>query len=110
MNKNVTFGLLTSLIVVTASFFSSSLPDGLEYTAEKLGFLNSGVSGSALLKDYSIALMDKGALSTAVAGLIGIAVILGMARLFTELSTYHSFKLHNKKQYKPYPQTKHPIE
>ncbi len=90
MNNNVKFGVLASLIVVAASFFASSFPDGLEFIAEKLGFLHKGVSGSAIMKDYSIAILGNGAISTAVAGLIGIVVILSVFALFTKVTTFNN--------------------
>ncbi len=62
-------------MVVAASFFASSFPDGLDYLAGKLGFLQKGVSRSAFMKDYSVSFLGAGALSTASSGIIGITVI-----------------------------------
>ena len=78
MNNSVKFGLFITLIVVSASLLASSFPDGLESISKKLGFLNQAASGSALMKNYSISFLGQGALSTAVAGLMGIAVILSV--------------------------------
>ena len=70
------------LIVVAASFFASSFPDGLDYLAGKLGFLHKGMSGSAIMKNYSMTILGGGPLSTAISGLVGIGVILGLFVLF----------------------------
>ena len=87
MKSSVKFGLFTTLIVVFASLFASSFPDGLESISKKLGFLNQAASGSALMKNYSISFLGQGALSTVIAGLIGIAVIMSMFALFTKVLT-----------------------
>lgn len=87
MNNNIKFGVLASLIVVAASFFASSFPDGLEFIAEKLGFLHKGIAGKALMSDYSMSFLGSNPLSSAIAGLLGIAIIFGIITLTTKLLT-----------------------
>lgn len=90
--KNLGFALgflVVALVVATfLSPFASSLPDGLEWTAEKLGFLHKA-EGAEVLKfapmpDYAISSIENESLSTSLSGLIGtlitfaIAVIVGV--------------------------------
>jgi len=71
------------LIAAVVSFFASSSPDGLEFVAGSLGFLeaagDSPTAGSPLA-DYAV----HGAppvLATGLAGVIGVVVVLGVASL-----------------------------
>ncbi|MBU0630310.1 MAG: PDGLE domain-containing protein [Candidatus Margulisbacteria bacterium] len=65
--------LLSIAIVVLASFFASTHPDGLDYVAGSYNFANKGVERTALL-NYS------------TAGIVGVVIILalfwGSVRLF----------------------------
>jgi cobalt/nickel transport protein len=92
MNKNrkiqkqtILWGLVLSL--ATAVFLSpwaSSLPDGLERGAEKLGFLKPGQStGKTLweqspLPDYSFPGIKNRGLATALSGLLGTLALAGL--------------------------------
>jgi cobalt/nickel transport protein len=75
--------ILVSIIIIfiTAVFlspFSSSLPDGLEYVAEKLGFAEK-VSSPALnspVPDYNFVFIKNEYISKALAGVLGVIVIL----------------------------------
>jgi len=87
MNKTLKFILFTSVLVITASFFASSFPDGLEFIAEKLGFLHKGIAGSGLMKDYSVSFLGENGLSTAISGLLGIGLIMGIFTLITKFLT-----------------------
>lgn len=81
--------LLVSLAIATfLSPFASSLPDGLEWAAEKLGFLHKA-EGAEVLKtvpmpDYTIPSIESETLSTSLSGLIGtlitfvVAVVIGV--------------------------------
>ena len=71
-------GLAVSLLLaVVVSLFASSSPDGLEHVAETLGFADSAadsaVAGSPLA-DYGTAGVANTWLSTAIAGIVGLAV------------------------------------
>jgi len=75
-------GLLVTLVVAVAiSQLASNQPDGLEYVAEEEGFADVArdhdLSDSALA-DYGDGLTDNPALNTALAGLIGVLVTLGV--------------------------------
>jgi hypothetical protein len=83
----VVVGVLVALLVAgVASFYASSHPDGLEYVAEKTGFLDTaeehGAAGGPLA-DYQTRGVDNGRLSTLVAGVTGAVVVLV---LFTGLT------------------------
>ncbi len=79
-------GLLVCLLVAgVASFYASSHPDGLEYVAEKTGFLNSAqdsATSDSPLADYQTRGVDNERLSGGLAGFLGV---LTMAVLSTGL-------------------------
>ena len=72
----VVAGLATSLVVVLLSPLASAFPDGLERVATDLGFLGTGLDAPyQILPDYTIPLLGEGALSTVVAGVIGVLLV-----------------------------------
>jgi cobalt/nickel transport system permease protein len=72
-------GILIALAVVVVSPLASSDPDGLERVAEDLGFLKAGqASPFVLIPDYTLPFLRGTPLSTIVAGLIGVVVVLGI--------------------------------
>lgn len=75
-------GLLVTIVVaVVIAQFASSSPDGLEYVAEEQGIADNAtdhdLAGSPLA-DYGENISDSGGLNTAVAGLLGVLVTLGV--------------------------------
>ena len=76
-SKNWSYiGGLIALIVVLLSPFASADPDGLERVAENLGFLGAGQDAPySIIPDYTLPFLGETALSTIVAGVIGIAVV-----------------------------------
>jgi len=75
-------GLVIALIVVVLSPLASASPDGLERVAEDLGFLSiAQASPYEVLADYLIPWLGESALSTILAGVIGAAVVAGLAYL-----------------------------
>ncbi|MFM8429052.1 MAG: PDGLE domain-containing protein, partial [Candidatus Limnocylindrus sp.] len=75
--RRIALGSVIALIAVSlAALFASASPDGLERVAEDLGFLDQ-VQGPAfeLLPDYTIPGID-GAVSTILAGAVGVAVVV----------------------------------
>ena len=73
---------LCAALAGVVSAWASSNPDGLEYVAESLGFLDSardhGSAGSPFA-DYGTAGVDDARLSGGLAGLVGIAVVAVVA-------------------------------
>ena len=73
---SVVAGVLISLIVVLLSPFASASPDGLERVAETLGFLDSAQPAPyEIIPDYTVPFLGETALSTIVAGVIGLIVV-----------------------------------
>ena len=72
--------LLVSLLVAgVASYYASSHPDGLEYVAERTGFIDfaqDSATADSPLADYSIRGVEDARLSGGIAGVIGVVVIL----------------------------------
>jgi cobalt/nickel transport system permease protein len=78
--------LLIVLAVVLFSPLASGSPDGLEWVAEEKGFIDRGLdSVYEILPDYTVPFIQNDALTTILAGTIGVLVVLaiayGMARL-----------------------------
>lgn len=66
-------------IAVVVSAFASGLPDGLEWTAEALGFSDTALDSAVAenpLADYGVAGVDNAFLSNGLAGLAGLVVVL----------------------------------
>jgi cobalt/nickel transport protein len=68
--------LLAALLVLLASFFGSTFPDGLDFVSEKLGFSQKGTSSPAPLANYQIPLIGSSPFFSFIAGLIGVVIIL----------------------------------
>ena len=76
-------GLLVALLIAgVASWYASGSPDGLEWAAERAGFLHtaedSAVAGSPLA-DYSVSGVEDGRLSGGLAGVLGVLATLVLA-------------------------------
>ena len=75
---------LALLVACVVSVWASSHPDGLEFVAESVGFLDSGrdsiVAGSPFA-DYQAVFVTNPWLSVALAGAIGCAATFGLAWL-----------------------------
>ncbi len=73
------------LVAVSSAWVASGDPDGLERVAEEEGFIETARDpGYEVLPDYTVPGID-GEISTAVAGIIGVALMaaigLGLGRL-----------------------------
>jgi cobalt/nickel transport protein len=73
-------GLLVALLIAgVGSYYASSSPDGLEWSAEKEGFLDTAedsATADSPLADYAVSGVDDGRLSGGLAGVVGVAVTL----------------------------------
>ncbi len=68
------------MIAAFLSPFASALPDGLEHTAERLGFAGRATTvGTAPFPDYVIPLVRSSGIATALAGVVGTLVTAGLA-------------------------------
>ncbi|GAA1476309.1 hypothetical protein GCM10009623_07550 [Nocardioides aestuarii] len=76
-------GLLVALVLGgVVSFYASSHPDGLEYVAEEVGFIDSAGDHAAAdgpMADYAVKGVDDQRLAGGLAGVIGIGVTLLLA-------------------------------
>jgi cobalt/nickel transport system permease protein len=73
-------GVVLSLAVVLLSPFASANPDGLERVATDLGFINRGQAALYnILPDYTLPFLGQTPLSTIMAGVIGMLVVLALA-------------------------------
>jgi hypothetical protein len=76
-------GLLVALLLAgVASYYASAHPDGLEYVAEKTGFLDSAddhANGDGPMADYSVDGVDSPRLAGGLAGVVGVLVTLVVA-------------------------------
>jgi hypothetical protein len=69
--------VVATLIAVGLSQFASDDPDGLEYVADREGFLETAQDhdlAETALADYGDGLTGNSALDTAIAGVVGVAV------------------------------------
>jgi hypothetical protein len=74
------------LVVIVLAPMASPDPDGLERVAEDTGFL--GTARDALysvLPDYTVPGLDDPVLTTIASGLVGVAVVFGVAVLLGRL-------------------------
>ena len=70
--------LIAALIAGASAWLASGSPDGLERVAEDEGFIEEAKDpGYRLLPDYTIPGVD-GALSTVVAGVVGVALVAAL--------------------------------
>lgn len=75
-------GVVISLAVVLLSPLASANPDGLERVATDLGFISRGQSAVYnILPDYTIPFIGQTPLSTIMAGVIGMLVVLALAMM-----------------------------
>ena len=82
MNRRLLFA---ALLAVAAAFLASQSPDGLDSAAETLGFAARAKAGQAAMPDYRIEFMAHPRLSTAAAGLCGLAAVYALFRFAGKL-------------------------
>ncbi|CUR60712.1 ABC-type Co2+ transport system, permease component [metagenome] len=78
----VTGLLIAFLIAGVASFYASSHPDGLNYVAEKTGFIDQekdSATADGPFAGYSTKGLDNPRLSGGIAGVAGCLLVLGLA-------------------------------
>lgn len=78
------FGV-AAIMTILAAFFASSRPDGLDKTAETLGFAAKSRANWSPLPDYNIPGLS-GPVSTVLAALAGLAIFYGLYRLTAKLA------------------------
>ena len=76
------FLLVALLVAGVASYYASSHPDGLNFVAEKTGFIDRekpSVTSKGPLAGYSTKGVDDERLSGGIAGVAGCLLVLGIA-------------------------------
>lgn len=68
--------ILAGLLVLIP--LASSEPDGLEKTVETLGIEETESTYTGLMADYSVEGVEDGFVSTAISGVAGFVVVLGL--------------------------------
>lgn len=77
-------GLLVAVALAVISPLASAHPDGLEWVAEQQNFLSLARGPLyELLPDYTIPGISNAAVSTILAGVVGLAIVAGVAYLMT---------------------------
>jgi hypothetical protein len=77
--------LLAVLVAGVGSWYASSSPDGLEWSAEEAGFLDTAedsVTAGSPLADYQVD-GEESRLSGGAAGVIGVVAVLAVAGTLT---------------------------
>ena len=73
-------GLLAALLIAGfGSYYASSHPDGLEFVAEKTGFLDTAEepkTGDSPFADYSTKGIDDERASVGISGVVGVLLVL----------------------------------
>ena len=87
MSKRTFSFILVSafLIAVLAGFYASSHHDGLEKVAKTLGFENKAKSSPGIFIDYQLPAFPTGAISTIIAGIFGIILIIYIFRSLSKV-------------------------
>lgn len=76
---------LASIVALIFSSFASASPDGLEWVAEKFGFLKEGAPYFVSpLPDYSVPAISNEMLSTGLAGIVGVAITFAACFIFAK--------------------------
>jgi cobalt/nickel transport system permease protein len=79
-------GLAIALLLAVLSPLASAHPDGLEWVAERIGFISIAQEPSyRLIPDYLLPGVANEALSTILAGFLGVALVLGAALLISRI-------------------------
>ncbi|MDR3291034.1 MAG: PDGLE domain-containing protein [Methanobrevibacter sp.] len=73
--------VIAFLIAISAAFFASTNPDGLESTAEKLnpGALDAPAVHEAIMPDYKIPIFGDSPISGAIAIVMGVIIVFALA-------------------------------
>jgi cobalt/nickel transport protein len=78
--RDILIGLAAAFLVAAIiSPFASSAPDGLEWVAERIGFAEYATDVAIVespLPDYQLPSIESEGMSTAIAGIVGTAMVL----------------------------------
>ena len=72
-------GGLVTLVVLLLAPLASANPDGLEWVAQELGFMEAGLEAPyEILPDYTVPFLGETAVSTILAGIVGALIVAGV--------------------------------
>jgi cobalt/nickel transport system permease protein len=75
-------GVIFAILAVLISPFASGNPDGLERVAENIGFLDTSLDAPYnILPDYNIPFLGETAISTVLAGIVGVIILFSLLLL-----------------------------
>lgn len=74
--------------------FVSSNPDGVEKVAETLGIEETESTYTGLIPDYTLPIIENSYISTLVAGVLGVFLVLGVAIVLGMMMTKTKKKFH----------------
>ena len=86
MKKYIYYFGLIALIAISAAYLASAFPDGLEFVAEKLGFISAAVEHTSIMTGYTVPQLGETPFSTAVSGILGIGLCFGLFWLTSRLA------------------------
>jgi cobalt/nickel transport system permease protein len=87
----VAVGLMVALFVALLSPLASSSPDGLEFVAEREGFLEQALDPLySILPDYTVPFIEHDAITTILAVVVGTLVVFGVAWLVGRITMRRS--------------------
>ena len=77
--KELFIGLGVSMLLVALAPLASSLPDGLEWVAERFGFMDRALEPVyRVMPDYVFPGVRSEALATILSGVVGVALVAGL--------------------------------
>jgi hypothetical protein len=85
-------GYIKALILILVCLailipLASGNPDGLEKVAESLGIEETESEAAGLMPDYTVPTIENSYLSTLVAGIVGVFLVLGAALVLSKTMT-----------------------
>ena len=83
-SKWVVAGMAIALLVTLFAPLASSSPDGLEWVAQQQGFIDAAQAAPyEILPDYILPFLGRTAMSTILAGVVGVLLVGGITALVT---------------------------
>jgi hypothetical protein len=95
MNGYIKALLLILVCLAILIPFASGNPDGLEKVAENLGIEENESEAAGLMPDYTVPTIENPYLSTLVAGIVGVFLVLGAALMLGKTMTKPTSESHS---------------
>ncbi len=76
MKKHWIFLIIAIILGGVFSYFASSFPDGLEWVAEKLSFIDKASEPHfEIIPDYEVPFIDSPFFKVALSGILGVLIV-----------------------------------